>query len=432
MISVDGEPMFDQTVTEPQPARAQRDIRAALGVADDALPLVAIGGSRGKSTVAWMLDAILRDAGHVVGSWLSSGVYINSARLQGEMGPWAEVVRDARSGALDLVLQEMDAATVVAAGLPQHSYPLAIVTTLCGNNEACQLAPETRLERRALTALLDAVRDDGAIVANADDLDVIEAVERRGGRMLCFALHHDNPALQRQLGRGGVAVWVDDGTIVHGSADGATVIMNAHDVPATLDGAMLFQEQNALAAAAAALALGVPLTAIRSGLSRYTPDPVLQPAACNVLRYNGGTIVVDAPGNIWSLRMVTRGIRHQPRRRTMVVSGGFPLMRGEDVREAGRILGNLGAIVLVHGELADPARIAALKDGMAATALPPVVITMSDEVSAIEHLLNALGADDVGLVLADDPERALARLWPAPAISIHRPRRKPPAETSVP
>jgi cyanophycin synthetase len=422
--------MLDQAATAAQSVGGDRDMRAALGVSSDALPLVAIGGSRGKSTVAWMLDAILRDAGFDVGSWLSSGVYVNSTRQSGELGPWTQVVRDARAGALDLVLQEMDAATVVAAGLPARSYPLAIVTTLCGNNEACQLAPETRLERRALTALLDAVRDDGVVVANADDLDVVETVERRGGRMVCFALHPENPALQRQLGRGGAAVWVDDGTMMHGSADGATAIMGAHDVPATLDGAMLFQEQNALAAAAAALALGAPLAAVHSGLSRYTPDPVLQPAACNVLRYNGGTIVVDAPGNIWSLRMLTRGIRHQPRRRTMVVSGGFPQMRGDDVREAGRILGNLGAIVLVHGEHSDPARIAALKDGMAATALPPVVISMPDEVSAIEHLLNALGADDVGLVLADDPERALTRLWPAPAISIHRPRRKPSVETS--
>ena len=421
--------MHEPPTAASKPKRAKQDALAALGVGHDALPLVAIGGSRGKSTVAWMLDAILRHAAYEIGAWLSSGVYVNGQQQEGELGPWAKVVRDAQAGVLDLVLQELDASTVVAAGLPRRSYPLAIVTALCGNNEACQLAPETRLERRALAALLDAVRDDGLIVANADDLDVIEAVERRHGRVVCYALHRENPALQRQFARGGFGVWVDDGMIVHGDGHAASAIVDVHKVPATLDGAMLFQEQNALAAAAGALALRVPARSIRAALQCFTPDPVRQPAACNVLRYNGGTIVVDAPTQIWPLRMVMRGIRHQPRRRTMVVSGSYPHMRVADVREAGRLIGNLGAIVLVHGEHADAKRVAALREGLAAAQLPPVVISAADEQSAIEHLLNALGAEDVGLVLADDPERALERLWPAPAISIHRTRR---AATATP
>ena len=385
---------------------------------------MAIGGSRGKTTVSWMLDSILQHANVRVGSWLSSGVHVNGELQSGELGPWTRVVNDARSGALDIVLQEMEAATVVAAGLPPRSYPLAVITTLCGNSDACQVAPETQREKLAIRALIEAVRADGLIVTNADDSFVYEAVGACGVRSLCFALHRDNPALQRELAQGKTAVWIEDGTIVYGTLGNFEPLVAVHEIPATLDGAMLVQEQNALAACAAALALDVPHVAIRAALRTFTPDPVRQPAACNVLRYNSGTIVVDAPGQIWSLRMLTRGIRHQPRRRTMVVSGSFPRMRLEDLRDAGRILGQLGAIVLAHDEHGDGERSQALKEGMASVPLPPVILTLPDERSAIEHLLNSLGADDVGLILADEPERVLAQLWPAPAISILRRARR--------
>lgn len=404
-------------------ATERRRLIDALGVAPEALPLVALSGSRGKSTVGWMLDAIVRAAGRATGAWLSSGVYVNGALQEGELGPWARVVREGRDGELDVVLQEMSATTVVAAGLPLNSYPLAIVTTLCGNNESCLLTEDTRLQRRALQSVLAAVRPDGLVIANADDYDVVELVERRAGRALMYALRLENPALRRHLERGGVGAWIEDGAIMIGDRVEDRRIMATDDVPATLNGAMLLQEQNALAALAAAWALGLPPAAIRAGLSGFSPDPVRQPGACNIVRYNRGTIVIDAPTQIWSLRMVARGVRHQPRRRSMVVSGCFPALPADELHEAGRILGNLGAIVLVHGEHATPERLHAIKEGLASASYPPVVLAMPDEQSAIEHLLNALGPDDVGLVLADDAPSALAWLWPAPTISIEGRRR---------
>lgn len=382
------------------------------------LPIVAIAGTRGKTTVSWMLSEILRTAKRPAASWLSSGVYVEYERQEGELRPWSRVVMAARHGEIDVAIQEMNAATVVGAGLPANTYPLVILTTLCGNNESCLLSAETELQRRALDIVVRAARDDGAIVANADDYDIAELARDADSGCRLYALHRDNPALQRHLASGGEGAWVEDGWITIGGVDGGDRVLAVEQIPATLDGTILFQVQNALAAVCAARVIGVPTGTIEQALQRFEPRPDLQPAACNVVRFNDATILIDAPRQIMSLRMLARGIKHTPHRRTLVVSGSFPGLGDDEAQEAGRILGGLGGIVLLHSENADAARMETIKAGISSSPVPPIVLLVPDELRAIDHLLNTIAPDDVALVIADDAEIVLRHLWPAPVISV--------------
>lgn len=380
--------------------------------------LVAIAGSRGKSTVACMLESVVSAAGLASAAWLSSGVYALGERMDGELGPWQRVLFAVRHGEIDLAIQEMHAPTVVAVGLPTEMYPMAIVTTICGNHESCLIAPETRTERTALDTVIRSVRRDGVIVAGADDFTVAEAVLTSDAEPLLFAMRRESPVLQRHLAAGGYGAWTDEEELCIGSDDEHTRVLALHDIPATLNGTLVFQVQNALAAALAAWSMGIPVNAIRAGLQCFSPDPARQPAACNIIEYNRAKIIVDAPTQIWSLRMLMRGIRNLPRRRTMVVSGDFPDLPPHDVEEAGRLLASIGAIIVLHADPSAPDRLEALRSGIASSPTIPLVVLADDELQAIDHMLNKVGPDDVALVLAGNEQRALTHLWPAPAISV--------------
>lgn len=387
------------------------------------LPIVSIGGTRGKSTVSWMLSAILGSARMPFASWLSSGVYVGDERQEGELGPWSRIVLAARHREIAVALQEMNAATVVGAGLPEDTYPLVILTTLCGNNESCLLNAETELQRRALDVIVRSVRRDGAVIANADDYDIAELARGTATTSMLFALHRDSPALNRHLMDGGDGAWIEGGWITVGGRGGDVRVVASDAIPATLDGTILFQLQNALAAVSAAHVIGIPLATIRTALSGFEPRPDVLPAACNIVRFNAATILIDAPRQITSLRMLARGIRHKPRRRTLVVSGSFPGLGDDEAQEAGRILGSLGGIVLLHGENANGSRMETIKAGIASSPVPPIVLSVPNELRAIDHLLNTIAPDDVALVLADDPDIVLEHLWPAPLISVEASRK---------
>ncbi|HUG16491.1 MAG TPA: Mur ligase family protein [Thermomicrobiales bacterium] len=407
-------------MTDTSPRVESRSGRERLRAVPTGLPIISIAGSRGKSTVAWMLHEVLHEARWPSASWLSSGVYVDGQLQEGELGPWSKVVLAARYGELDVVIQELNAATVIGAGLPKNTYPIEILTTLCGNHEACLLSADTVRERKALEIAVDAVHPDGIVIANADDYDVVELTESSVAESVFYALHRENPTIQRQLAAGAVATWLADGWITHGDDRQTRSIMPIAEIQGTLDGEILFQAQNALAAASAALVLGIDDEMVRRSLARFEPRPDRQPAACNIVRFNEATILVDSPRYVNSLKLLARGVRHTPHRRTLVVSGCFPGLSVDECVEAGRIVGGLGGIILLHGEHAPDGRMEAIRVGLSTAAVPPIVLSMPDEGRAIDQLLNTVAPGDLALVLADDAETALARLWPAPSIAADR------------
>lgn len=368
------------------------------------LPLIAVAGSRGKTTVSSMLAAMMRESGKSIGSWLSSGVYVDDERLDGELHAWERVLLAARFGELDAVIQELEAPVTVAVGLPPRVYPLAVVTTICGSSESCRVAPETALERKALDRLFGAVRADGTVVANADDLIIVDALDLTELRHALFALHPGNPVLHQHLEDGGVGAWVEDGWIRVGTKRESIRVVAANQIPATLDGALTFQVQNALAAVCAAYVSGLDMEDCARALEDYSPDISRQPGACNIFEVEGARVVVDSPTSPWSLRMTARGIRSLSTRRPMVVSGSFPRVNDIDLREVGRVLGSIAGVVILHDESDDHERMEILKEGLASSEVPPIVFVMPTEADAIERLRSSLVENDVALVLTTDSE----------------------------
>lgn len=374
-----------------------------------ALPLVGIAGTRGKSTTAWLVEAMLAADGRSAGLWCSTGVYVRGVRQAGELGPWSRVLSAVSSGELDVAVQELETQLVTTVGLPAQIYPIAAITTLCGNNEECLISPEFTSGVLAQTIVAHAVRSDGVLVLNADDLAVLDAAEDTTAEVVLFALHPDNPHLRRHLQAGGSGVWVSEGRVVVGNALAHRDIVRVADARFTLDGALIFQVQNVLCAVAVAAALGVPDRAIRQAVQEFDPDPLRLPGSCNVFHKSGATIVLDSARHVWTLKSLIRGIKHQPHRRTIIVTGVFDHLPEDQVMDAGRLLGRLGGVVILHST-ARRETVDVIKEGIAQNEIPPLVLSMPGETLAIQHALRMLGDGDLCLLITDDVPNAVAAI----------------------
>lgn len=368
-----------------------------------ALPLVGVAGLRGKSTIVWLLESMLTAAGQSSGVWSSTGVYVNRERQDGELRPWSAVLRDLTHGKLDFAVQELETTLVTSVGLPEGIYPLAAVSTLCGNNEDCLISPEAAQGELAQSIVARAVRSDGILILNADDNGVLAASEKTKADVILFALHPENPAMKRHLDRGGSGVWLEDGEIVIGNRLDHRNILSVSEAQFTLDGSLIFQVQNLLCAVALAAGLDLPDVAIRAGVIEFSPDPDRLPGSCNIIRRGAATILVDSARQIWTLRSLIRGIRHQPHRRTVIVADCFSHLAEPQIIEAGRLLGRLGGVVILHAHDFERALLDTVIDGIAQNEIPPVVLSMHDEAEAITQALRMLGDDGICLVITDDP-----------------------------
>jgi cyanophycin synthetase len=405
MIAPIALPPSSVVVERPASFAAWRAGIAAAG----ALPVVAIAGSRGKSTTLDLFDAMLTAHGLRTATWTDQGVAVAGRRQRGELVPWTRALASLASGGLDIAIQELDWDTVHAVGLPRGAYPLVAVTNLCANSDACLLRPDTLRAVRALRTIRDAAHPDAVFVLNGDDWAVAGGEAEHVPRQVLVALSAETPLLRSHRRAGGVAAWIEDGALRIGVGEGRSLTPVAA-IAATGGGTIPFQVTNVLIATALALAVGIPPETVASVLRSHAADPVQLPGSFNLFSRDGAAVVVDRPAPPYFLRAPLRAVGHLPGLRQLRVVGSLPGVADEDLVEAGRLLARGAALLILHGADAQPERTGLLRQGVAAHDVPPVVVHAATEAAALNAALRVLRADDVLYVVAEDPKAVVRRL----------------------
>ena len=374
------------------------------------LPIVAIAGTRGKSTVSWLLNEILIAERQRVGLWTTSGVFMNGQHLVGELGPWADVMSALAQGELDVAIQELEDPVVTGVGLPEHTYPLAAISSLCGNNDECLISSEAAQGARAQRMVARAVRPDGFLVLNADDQAVMIAAEETGASVTLFALHPDNPTLRSHVDEGGDAVWLEGSQLILTHDGQEQTLADVSSASFTLGGSLTFQLQNLLCASALAWHMGVHPDSIASGIRTFRPDVELMPGSCNIIHYDGATILLDSARQVWTVRSLIRGIRDTAFNRTVVVTDCFPHLNPDQIYEAGRLIGRVADVVVTQRHDNGCDSLPQFKDGLSHNDVPPLVFAMPNEIDGIERAMKMLDTGDLCLLLTQNISDAVSRI----------------------
>ncbi|MDQ3385870.1 MAG: Mur ligase, partial [Actinomycetota bacterium] len=162
------------------------------------------------------------------------------------------------------------------------------------------------------------------------------------------------PAVREVLNDGGRATTVIDGWLsVLTPGSDADPLVEVVDIPMTLAGLSRFNLENALGAASAALAVGLPREAVVRGLTTFTPDAVHNPGRMNFFSREGVSVVVDLAHNeagLEALLEIMNGVR-RPGARLLLGLGAV----GDRQDEILSSLGEMGArdadvLVVAHRE----------------------------------------------------------------------------------
>lgn len=379
-------------------------------------PVIAVAGTRGKSTVVRLMQAIFDHAGLQVAIWTDFGVEINGRRQSREIAGWNRALARLTERSLDVAVQELDWNLVAAVGLPHATYPIAVITNLCNNSSDCLASPEGQVGRKALPRVAQAVHPVGTVCINGEDYALDQVAMLTSGTPLVTARSDSAPLLRQHRASGGTDLWIDpDGNVVAGSDEGAISILNVRDVPLCLGGAASFEHTNVLLACAAALSTGIGVDLIREALIGFEPSVDHLPGSFSVRQVGSIDTFVDRIMPSWFLKPVLRAVNPQSRRRQITVIGGLDSVPYHDVFEIGRLLGRTHGAVIHHGDV-DSDVYEEFKRGIARNEYPPMLLHLPTERRALNRAMRALRADDVALFLcAGDPGpalRAVARMRP--------------------
>jgi cyanophycin synthetase len=370
--------------------------------------VIGVAGSRGKTTIVRLLDAIFQHAGLRTALWTDQGIEVNGRRQRGELVPWSRAIQRLAGDDLDIAIQELDWSLVHAVGLPPQSYPIVAITNLCVNNDSCLIQSDSLMAGRALPKLRAAARHDGVLVLNGEDFSVGDYPEPISGARVLVGLSRDTPLVRNHLRAGGTAVWTDERRILAGTMATPSEVGSTSDLAFALDGAIGFQVHNALMATAIAHACGIAERTIAAALSSFAGSASAMPGSFNVLPIGEAVVVVDRPAPSWFLRTALRGIVHlRSGHRLITVAGKMDNVPDADLIETGRLLGRAAGVLILHGADDQPERVALLRQGVAANKVPPLVVRVATERQAIARVIRMLRPDDLAFVLADRPANVL-------------------------
>jgi cyanophycin synthetase len=387
---------------------------------DARIPLVAVAGTNGKTTTVRLIAGILGCRGDRVGMTCTDGVHVRGRRIDtGDCSGPKSARKVLLHPDVDAAVLETARGGVLREGLGFDRCDVAVVTNI-GKGDHLGLSYIGTVEELSVVkrVIVQNVKPDtGYAVLNAADPMVARMAEACPGKIIFFARDRGHPVMARHRAQGKRVVFIDGGEIVarEGACEARIALAG---IPVTGGGAIGFQVENVMAAAAAGWALGLDWAVIRRGLESFVNDVSSAPGRFNLFDYRGATLIADYGHNPDAIAALVDAVDAMPeksgKRRTAVISGAGD-RRDEDIRRQTEILGDAFDTVVLYQDKcqrgrADGEVLALLREGLKNARRATTVIEIRGEFPAIDAALGGLRPGDLCLILIDQVEAALAHV----------------------
>jgi len=298
-LSLDGRRSLERASMETARRLDRVDPGPAPTVLRPAVPVISVTGTNGKTTTVRLAAYLARTAGKSVAYTTTDGVYRDEELVEaGDYSGFGGAAKALAQPGIELAVLETARGGILLRGIGTAANDVAVVTNVTADH-LDQHGIRTLDQLAEVKATITRItRPDGWDVLNADDARVLGMRRQAAGRPWLYSLDADHPALRTTLAEGGRAMSVLDGAlVVMSSRRQVHRLMPVEDVPVTLAGISSHNLSNAMAAAAAALGVGIAEEAVIEGLRTFVLDPERNPGRANVFELDGRMVVIDYAHN---------------------------------------------------------------------------------------------------------------------------------------
>ena len=274
------------------------DLPEMLPEVDRTTPTIGITGTNGKTTTTRLVASILRNAGGKVGWTSSAGVVVDDeVVLPGDYTGPSGAARVFEEPGIDYAVLETARGGILLRGLGYEHNDVSVMTNISADHMGMHGVHSLDVLTEVKAVVARVTLPDGFAVLNADDSRVLGVRDVVRARPFLFSRHAEHPEVREHVRDGGWALVVRDTDIIwhHDGAEERLTALN--DVPITFGGRAEHMVENALAAAAACLAIGLDPAMVKDGLAQFRNRAEQNRGRLNVYDLDGATVVIDFAHN---------------------------------------------------------------------------------------------------------------------------------------
>lgn len=379
------------------------------------VPILAVTGTNGKTTTTRLLAHIYRQTGKNVGYTTTDAIYINEFLVEkgDNTGPYSAGVI-LRDPTVEVAVLETARGGILRSGIAFDNCDVGIVLNVAADHLG--LGDINNIEQMAqVKSVVAEIADpQGYAVLNADDPLVASMADKVKAKVAYFSMNPDNPIIQNQMRREGLAAIYEDGYLSILEGKWTLRIEQAVNIPVTMGGMAPFMIANALAASLAAFVNGVDIELIRQGLRTFQLSAEQTPGRMNLFNLGNHHALVDYAHNPAGYEAVGAFVMNWKGQRLGVI-GGPGDRRDEDLIQLGEIGARVFDRLIIkedddkRGREPGAAADMILKGVMQANPQIPHEIILN-ETEALETALSQVESGGLVVIFPESVSRAIAQI----------------------
>lgn len=377
------------------------------------IPLVAVTGTNGKTTVTRLIAHIWRQTGLTIGMTSTGGVYRNEECLTaGDTTGVRSANLLLRDRTLDGAVLETARGGIIRDGLAFDRCDVGIVTNISDDHLGQDGIVTLDGMAQVKSLITESVKAGGRAIINADDDYASMLAERSPGDIIFVSLHADNRLIRQHLATSGTALLLQDGAIRLAQGEHTTHIAKLDEIPITLGGRAKHQVQNCLLACAGAMGLGLSRELVRAGLATFA-DNQGRMTLCELGKIR---VCIDYGHNPAGYRAVLHTVRQLGANRLVGVIGAPGDRSDETLLALGRIAGEGFARLYIKEDRDLRGRVAGetatlLAEGARHSGAKARDITLLlSERDAVRHALADSHAGDLIVIFYEDYDAVMSEI----------------------
>ena len=372
------------------------------------IPVVSITGTNGKTTTTRLISHVFRSMGYNVGMTSTDGIFIDGKCIdKGDDTGYNSAKTVLLNKEVEVAVLETARGGLIKRGLAYELADVAVITNITDDHIGVDSINNIQELAYVKSLVAESVKEEGYVVLNADDKWSKEIIDRIKGKIIFFSKSIDNPLIKKAIEEYGIAVYIKDNKIFVTNNKREYKVIELNAMPITLGGVLQFNIENAMAACAGLVGLGMDYCMITKGFKTFKLNQDHNSGRFNVYDLDGVKIILDYGHNIEGYKAIFSAINKMKNNKVIGVIGMPGDRRDETVESIGELCSQYLDIILIKedkdrrgrrkGEMAK-----LLESGVRKGVNNKSYRVRLDEIDALKEAINISNTGDIIIVFYEE------------------------------